>query len=67
MIVHLRDGKVDEAQVNVVDRLAPLAAGASGELTLDMTPGKYLLICNLTDSGESHYQAGMVAFLLVEP
>jgi uncharacterized cupredoxin-like copper-binding protein len=39
-----------------------LAAGASGDLTLDLPPGHYALICNLP----GHYAGGMHADLTVE-
>ena len=65
-------GKVIEDQVNIVDEIEPFAAGATEEITLDLSPGKYLLICNIVElpPGQppvSHYQNGMVAFFLVEP
>jgi uncharacterized cupredoxin-like copper-binding protein len=66
------DGKVVESQVNIVDKVEAFAPASSQTLTLDLTPGKYLLICNLTERPPggrpiSHYQEGMVAFFLVEP
>ena len=41
------DGKVGE--------LLNISAGASRKLALELTPGKYLLICNIA----GHYQLGM--------
>jgi uncharacterized cupredoxin-like copper-binding protein len=41
------DGKVGE--------LLNIAAGASRKLVVDLTPGKYVLICNVA----GHYQLGM--------
>jgi uncharacterized cupredoxin-like copper-binding protein len=68
----VQNGKVVEEQVNIVDEIEPFAAGSTESITLDLSPGKYLLICNIVEQvpGQpvtSHYQNGMVAFLLVEP
>ena len=41
------DGKVGE--------IPSIPAGASAAVTLDLTPGKYVFICNIA----SHYQLGM--------
>ena len=41
------DGKVGE--------IASIPAGKSAAVTLDLTPGKYVFICNIA----SHYQLGM--------
>lgn len=40
--------KVDESSVDVVDRLDQLAPGATEELTVDLAPGHYVLICNVS-------------------
>ena len=48
------DGKVGE--------IASIAAGKSAAVTLDLTPGKYVLICNIA----GHYQLGMHAAFTVE-
>jgi uncharacterized cupredoxin-like copper-binding protein len=48
------DGKVGE--------LLNIPAGASRKLVLDLTPGKYVLICNIA----GHYQLGMRAALEVK-
>ncbi len=56
------DGKVDEegAGMTAVGEIPETAAGASGTVTLDLTPGKYLLICNIVDAdGTAHYGSGM--------
>ncbi len=56
------NGKVDEegAGMTAVGEIAETAAGASGTVTLDLTPGKYLLICNIVDAdGTAHYGSGM--------
>jgi uncharacterized cupredoxin-like copper-binding protein len=68
----VENGNVTEAQVNIIDEIEPFAAGTTQSLELNLTPGKYLLICNITEQvpGQkvtSHYQNGMVAFFQVEP
>jgi uncharacterized cupredoxin-like copper-binding protein len=65
------DGHVPEESVDVVDEIAELAVGASGELTVDLKAGKYVLICNVVQTEadgtiESHYQKGMRRSLTVE-
>lgn len=46
---------VDEKQVQVISRTAPLDAGKKQELTATLQPGKYILLCNVA----SHYVSGM--------
>jgi uncharacterized cupredoxin-like copper-binding protein len=48
---------VDEgaAGISVVGKVTDIAANASKSLTVDLTPGRYVLICNLP----AHYQQGM--------
>ncbi|MGE0227691.1 MAG: sulfocyanin-like copper-binding protein [Dehalococcoidia bacterium] len=51
---------LDGAQVNlddltVVERTEDIPAGESADLTADLSPGRYVLICNVI----GHYQAGM--------
>ena len=54
------DAGVDESDLDVEGRLEdPLDPGADGELSLDLEVGKYILICNLSPNGESHYLNGM--------
>src|SRR2546430_1881142 len=48
------DGKVGE--------LLNIVGGASRKLVLELTPGKYVLICNVA----GHYQLGMRAALVVQ-
>jgi uncharacterized cupredoxin-like copper-binding protein len=66
------DGKVIEDEVNLVDEIEAFAAKSTESITLDLSPGKYLLICNVTEQvpGQpvtSHYQNGMTVLFLVEP
>jgi uncharacterized cupredoxin-like copper-binding protein len=49
------DGKVGE--------IASIAAGKSASVTVDLTPGKYVLICNVA----GHYVLGMRTGFTVDP
>jgi uncharacterized cupredoxin-like copper-binding protein len=60
-------GAVDEAGagIEVVDEVEEIAVDQSEELTVNLTAGNYVLICNIFDEteNESHYQMGMrIAF-----
>jgi uncharacterized cupredoxin-like copper-binding protein len=57
------EGNVDEDQVTVVDELEEMAAGASGDLKVNLAAGHYALICNVP----SHYAAGMHADFTASP
>ncbi len=69
------DGKVleDGAGMEVIGEVEDVAIGATAEFSLDLTVGKYLLICNILQtepdgSLESHYKMGMVAtFEVIAP
>ena len=53
-------GKADEG--TSVGEVSELDKGATGSVTLDLAAGKYVLICNIVESGgghESHYTQGM--------
>ena len=68
----VKDGKVIEDEVNLLDEIEAFAAKTTESMTLDLSPGKYLLICNITEQvpGQpvtSHYQNGMTTLFLVEP
>jgi uncharacterized cupredoxin-like copper-binding protein len=52
---------VDEDRVVPLGELAEVEAGATGVLTLPLTPGRYVLFCNL----EGHYLTGMSASIEV--
>jgi uncharacterized cupredoxin-like copper-binding protein len=65
----LDDNKVPEDQVDMVDEIEEFAPHSSASLTVDLSAGKYLLICNITEEDPaigSHYKKGMVAALTVE-
>jgi len=56
----LPTGPVDNADVTspdleVVDSIAPMDSGESATLTLDLSAGNYVLICNVYN----HYSLGM--------
>jgi uncharacterized cupredoxin-like copper-binding protein len=56
-----KTGRVIEKRINDVGDVSDLPPGKSGSLTLTLTPGNYLLICNQPN----HYQAGMWTKLTV--
>lgn len=56
-------GKVKEADLKGVQELGDLDPGKSGQMTVDLKAGKYLLFCNLP----GHYKAGMHKVLTVKP
>jgi uncharacterized cupredoxin-like copper-binding protein len=53
--------RVDESKLAGLEELGDLEPGVSRQLTLDLTPVKYLLFCN----EEGHFTAGMYAYLTV--
>ena len=56
-------GVVDESQVEVMGRIDQWPGeGETREATFSLTPGRYLLICNLV----GHYQLGTTAAFTVE-
>lgn len=63
-------GAVDEAGggMTVSGEIEDIAVGASGELTLTLEPGAYVLICNIYSEAEkeAHYQEGMRASFTVQ-
>jgi uncharacterized cupredoxin-like copper-binding protein len=63
-------GAVDEdaAGLEVVDEVEELAVGSDGELTVDLTPGHYVVLCNIYNEAEaeSHYKLGMRTDITVE-
>ena len=63
------DGAVDEtgAGIEVVDEVEEIPVGDTPTLTVDLTAGSYVLICNIFDESENeaHYQEGMRTALTV--
>jgi uncharacterized cupredoxin-like copper-binding protein len=58
------EGIVDEEGpgVTAIDEVEDIEPGDSADLTVNLEPGNYVLLCNI-DSDEMHYQHGMhVAF-----
>ena len=55
-------GRVDESGLDVVGRIPEFAGGTSASMTFDLTPGNYVLICNIP----GHYGLGMATTLTVE-
>jgi uncharacterized cupredoxin-like copper-binding protein len=63
------EDKVPEDQSDLVNEIEEFATDSSASLTVELTPGKYLLICNITEEDPeigSHYKKGMVAAITVE-
>lgn len=56
-------GKVDEGLggMTVVDEIEDILVGTTESLAVTLTPGAYVLICNIYDEteNEAHYQEGM--------
>jgi uncharacterized cupredoxin-like copper-binding protein len=64
-----KEDKVPEDQIDLVEEIAEFAPHSSASLTVELTAGKYLLICNITEEDPeigSHYKKGMVAAITVE-
>jgi uncharacterized cupredoxin-like copper-binding protein len=63
-------GAVDEsgAGIEVVDEVEEIPVGGTEELTVNLEPGTYVLICNIysADENEAHYQMGMRTAFTVE-
>ena len=56
------ENRVDEKASGDVGEVAELAPGKAGELTVELRPGLYALICNIP----GHYAAGMWRVLAVQ-
>ena len=48
-------GSIDENNIDLVDEAEDIAPGTLTHLTVDLTPGRYVLVCNIA----GHYSAGM--------
>lgn len=55
--------RLNEDALGSLGEVADIEGGQSGEVTLDLAPGTYLLLCNLP----VHFQAGMWTKLTVTP
>ncbi len=64
------DGSVDEEGVGieVIGEIEEIAVDGEEELTLELAPGKYVLLCNIYDAEEveAHYAEGMRTAFTVE-
>ena len=67
------DDKVNEDAVDIVGQVEPFDPGHAATVTANLTPGRYLLICNVKEGGVgatplvSHYQKGMrIAFTVAQ-
>ena len=51
--------------MEVIDEIEDLPVGETQEVTVDLEPGSYVLICNIysADEDEAHYTEGMRAAL----
>jgi uncharacterized cupredoxin-like copper-binding protein len=58
-----KDGTANEDAKGLtgIDEVEDIAPGAAGSLTVDLTPGSYVMICNILDNGNAHYSLGMRA------
>ena len=65
------DGAVDEeaGAMTVEGEVEDVVVGATEELTLTLSPGAYVLICNIysADEDEAHYEMGMRTAFTVTP
>ncbi len=55
------DYKVDEDKAKHLGEVSELNPGKTGKLTVDLTPGKYILFCNIP----AHYMNGMWTIITV--
>lgn len=66
----LEDGSVDETGegVELQGEIEDIAVGDTQSLTIDLTAGNYVLICNIYDAAEqeAHYAEGMRVAFTVE-
>ena len=53
--------RVDEKKLKSMGEVSDLKPGANGQLKAKLSPGSYVLLCNI----KGHYQAGMHATLTV--
>jgi uncharacterized cupredoxin-like copper-binding protein len=55
--------RIDEALLDVIDEQPEYEPGVPGAVTVSLTPGHYVVMCNI----EGHYKAGMYADLEIVP
>ena len=56
------DGSAKVSEAGKVGELLNIGGGASRKLVLDLTPGRYVIVCNIA----GHYQLGMRVALEVK-
>ncbi|NNJ09031.1 copper resistance protein [Chloroflexales bacterium ZM16-3] len=54
--------RIPEDKITSLGEVPEIEGGATGDVTLDLAPGTYILFCNLV----SHYESGMHAVLTVQ-
>lgn len=54
--------RVPEDEIESLGEVADIAGRTNGEVTLDLKPGTYMLICNLV----AHYESGMRTLITVQ-
>jgi uncharacterized cupredoxin-like copper-binding protein len=59
----IKNGQVPERQFKKMGEVEDMAPGESKHMTLKLTPGRYVLICNQP----GHYSMGMHSSLVVTP
>ena len=57
------DDRVDEDKVDILGALEDIEAGDGGDLVVNLTPGRYLLLCNKG----AHHKLGMYSEFTVTP
>ncbi len=65
----LPDGSVDTENgegVDEIEIIEAIAVGETKDLAVSLEIGDYVLICNMVEDGESHYQEGMRTAFHVE-
>ncbi len=60
---HGRKGPEPGQRVGGLDTLAP---GADGSFTTDLKPGRYLLLCAMSEDEGRHYELGMIYRFTIE-
>lgn len=63
------DGSINEAGAGVeaLGEVEDVAVGSTKAVTLDLAPGKYLLLCNIVDGDQVHFKLGMRTAFEVKP
>lgn len=61
-ILPVRSSVADTTGMTLVDEVEDILVESNASLVVDLTPGTYLVMCNLPE----HYQTGMWAYLTVE-